>query len=125
MTPPPAHGPQPEPGALPEPEPGPGPGAQLVQGLQVERTQLAWRRTALAGTATALLAARQAFGAGPHGLWLVPLTLAGWVALLLVAFRPVRGRGPGRPPPVGRAIALVTLTVGYAALGVALIATTG
>lgn len=111
-------GPRPERG--PRPEWGP---LERDPGLQAERTTLAWRRTALAGTAVVMLAARlAATGVGrPAGLMLTALAVLGWPALLAVAFRRLRGMGPGRAPPTARAVGLVALTVGYAALGIVLV----
>jgi hypothetical protein len=92
-------------------------------GLPAERTRLAWRRTALAGTVVALLAARLAAVRvpGPAGLALTALAVSGWLGVLAVAFRRLRAMGPGRPAPVGRVLGLATLTVGYAALGTVLV----
>jgi hypothetical protein len=90
-------------------------------GVSAERTRLAWRRTALSGTAVALLAARPALANWPAGAALLGVTLLGWVALVAVSFRRVRGMRPGHPP-VRRVLGLAALVVGYAALGVAAVA---
>jgi hypothetical protein len=92
-------------------------------GLSPERTRFAWRRAALSGTVVALLTVRLAIDAagGPAVVALAGLAVVGWLGLLAVAFRGVRGMGQDRPPPVGRAVGLVALTIGYAGLGVALV----
>jgi hypothetical protein len=89
-------------------------------GLAAERTRLAWRRTALGGTAVALLAARLAVTttAGAVTVALFAVVMAGWLGLLLAAFRRLRDMRPGRPPS-GRVVGVAVLAVGFAALGVA------
>jgi len=89
-------------------------------GLAAERTRLAWRRTALGGTAVALLAARLAItnADGAAAVALVAVALAGWLGVLVTAFRRLRGMRPGRPPS-GRVVGLAALAVGFAALGAA------
>jgi hypothetical protein len=89
-------------------------------GLAVERTRLAWRRTALGGTAVALLAARLAIttAGGATTVALLGVALAGWLGVLLATFRRLRGMRPGRPPS-GRVVGLAALAVGFAGLGVA------
>ncbi|HEU5108192.1 MAG TPA: DUF202 domain-containing protein [Micromonosporaceae bacterium] len=91
-------------------------------GLSRERTRLAWRRTALGGTAVALLAARLALTGSRGAVAVAVLTLVavGWLALVATAFRRVRGMRAGRPP-VARAVGLAALTVGFAGLGTALV----
>lgn len=113
----------PDPPAPPDPPASHGRPAPRDPGLPAERTRLAWRRTALAGTAVALLAVRFAMTelAGPAAAILVALGLFGWLALLGVAFRRLRAMGPGWPPPVARGIGAAVLTVGYAMLGLALL----
>jgi uncharacterized membrane protein YidH (DUF202 family) len=97
-------------------------------GLQPERTRLAWRRTALALTGVALLAARLAV----HPV--TPVRLAGlvavaalWAAVLAVGHRRVQALARRRPPAVadaGRSLPTLALVViGYAALGVLLVLT--
>ncbi|MFF5446621.1 DUF202 domain-containing protein [Streptomyces sp. NPDC012888] len=68
-------------------------------GLQPERTRLAWRRTTLTCTITAVLAVRQAVrGSG------APVEVAGtafsvlvWLAFLVVAHRRIRALAVPRP----------------------------
>lgn len=86
-------------------------------GLQPERTRLAWRRTTLACSVTAVLALRQAL----HGTG-SPMEVGGaavialvWVAFLWVAHRRIRQLAAARP------VGLTGLTaVGAAACAVAL-----
>ncbi|MET9295532.1 DUF202 domain-containing protein [Streptomyces sp. NPDC003077] len=91
-------------------------------GLQPERTRLAWRRTTLAGTVTAVLAGRQALRAdhpGPAVLSAAVLVGLVWFALVMVAHRRMRAMAAGRPAPLPRRTALVAAgcTVALAVLG--------
>ncbi|RKT03844.1 uncharacterized protein DUF202 [Streptomyces sp. 3211.6] len=86
-------------------------------GLQPERTRLAWRRTTLACSVTAVLALRQAL----HGNG-SPLEAGGaavmalvWVAFLWVAHRRIRQLAAARPAGLAPRAA-----VGAAACAVAL-----
>ncbi|MGI5448926.1 DUF202 domain-containing protein [Streptomyces sp. CA-243310] len=106
---------------------GPGPSAAEGRdaGLQPERTRLAWRRTTLACSVTAVLALRQALrGSGS------PVEVAGaavivllWLAFLGVAHRRIRALAAHRPPRLApRAAAGATLcTLALAAFAVAVI----
>lgn len=93
-------------------------------GLSAQRTRLSWRRTATSAAAVALLAARPAAtaSAGPVQLLVAAGALAGWVALVAVAYR--RGRGLTASPPVPgrRALpAYALITVAFCLLGVVLV----
>ncbi|MGI5199313.1 DUF202 domain-containing protein [Streptomyces sp. CA-288835] len=67
--------------------PDQGPQATRDPGLQPERTRLAWRRTTLAGTVVAVLAARSALHSGPTtaGVLTCALCAALWLGFLAVA----------------------------------------
>jgi uncharacterized membrane protein YidH (DUF202 family) len=89
-------------------------------GASVERTRLAWRRTALSATAVGLLAARPAFDPDAGGArWLTAaLAMAGWAALVGLTYRRIRGLNRRPPQPARRAVpAYAALTIGLAALG--------
>ncbi|MFS8477390.1 MAG: DUF202 domain-containing protein [Micromonosporaceae bacterium] len=101
-----------------------GPGRD--PGLQPERTRLAWRRTALAVTGVALLAARLAVQrVTPVRLLGLVAVAALWAAVLAVSHHRVRALAPPRPAPgdpSGRALpALALIVTGYAVLGVLLV----
>jgi uncharacterized membrane protein YidH (DUF202 family) len=93
-------------------------------GASAERTRLAWRRTGLSAAAVALLATRPAFtpgaGAGVH--LIAAAALAGWAALVGLAYRRARGLD-ARPPRPGRrtVTAYAAVTVGLALLGTVLV----
>ncbi|MER6519511.1 DUF202 domain-containing protein [Streptomyces sp. NPDC001553] len=105
--------------------PGPSPAEGRDAGLQPERTRLAWRRTTLACSVTAVLALRQALrGSGS------PVEVAGaavivllWLVFLGVAHRRIRALAAHRPPGLApRAAAGATLcTLALAAFAVAVI----
>lgn len=89
-------------------------------GLQPERTRLAWRRTVLAVTVVALLAARLAVVRG------APLAVAGtallWLAGLAVGHRRIVTVSRGKAGPAGPApLLLGSAVVGLAVLGVLLV----
>ena len=93
-------------------------------GASAERTRLAWRRTGLAATAVALLAARPAFapGAGPGTYLAAAAALAGWAALVGLAYRRARGLDASPPQPGRRAVtAYAAITVSFAILGTVLV----
>jgi uncharacterized membrane protein YidH (DUF202 family) len=95
-------------------------------GASAERTRLAWRRTGLSAAAVGLLAARPAFGpAAGAGRWLTAAcAMAGWAALVALAYRRARGLR-ARPPAPGRPaiLAYALITVGFAVLGGGLVVT--
>jgi len=81
---------------------------------QPERTRLAWRRTGLTVTVVALLAGRLALA------WplLVPAVVALWAVALVAVQRRVRAMSADPPPPPGRALTVVVISIlGYAGLG--------
>jgi Mn2+/Fe2+ NRAMP family transporter len=93
-------------------------------GASAERTRLAWRRTGMSATAVALLAARPAFtpGAGTGTLLVVAAAMAGWAALVALAYRRVRGLNARPPRPGRRTItAYAAMTVAFAVLGTVLV----
>lgn len=71
-------------------------------GLQPERTRLAWRRTTLSCTVTALLAGKQALHGGATGAGMVALALSvlAWLGFLWVANRRVQAMSGARPRPL-------------------------
>lgn len=89
-------------------------------GLQPERTRLAWRRTTLACTVVAVLAARQTTGdAWPA----VGLSVAAWLVFLAVAHRRMRAMDAARPPALSLrgAVATVGCVLALAAFAVAIV----
>ncbi|MEU0655969.1 DUF202 domain-containing protein [Streptomyces albogriseolus] len=89
-------------------------------GLQPERTRLAWRRTTLASTVVAVLAGKAglAGGASAGVLAAGAVCCAGWVGVLVVAQRRIRGlAGVGEPERLAvrwavGVVVCVLLTVG-------------
>ncbi|MET9887213.1 DUF202 domain-containing protein [Streptomyces sp. NPDC006430] len=94
-------------------------------GLQPERTRLAWRRTTLSCSVTAVLALRQALRASDPPVEAVGVALIAliWVAFLWVAHRRMRQLAAGRPSGLAprAALAVVAGTVALAVLAVTLI----
>jgi hypothetical protein len=93
-------------------------------GASAERTRLAWRRTGLSATAVALLAARPAFtpGAGPGTYLAAAAALAGWAALVGLAYRRARGLDAWPPRAGQRTVtAYAAITVSFAILGTVLV----
>jgi uncharacterized protein DUF202 len=89
-------------------------------GASAERTRLAWRRTALSATAVGLLAARPAFHPAAGWLaWLIAaLAMAGWAALVALAYRRAGGLADGPPRRGRRTItAYALITIALAVLG--------
>ncbi|MFI2489104.1 DUF202 domain-containing protein [Promicromonospora kroppenstedtii] len=116
---------------------GPGAGSGTAQGaglapapgLQPERTELAWRRTALAVAAVSLVGARLLPALFGHAVWLLPgLAGTGLAGYLWIAARrrharrtPVPVRGPGPDSPGAGLLALtgaVGVAIGLGALAV-------
>ncbi len=93
-------------------------------GRQPERTALSWRRTLLAATVAALLAARMGVAQPtPVALVAVAAVAAGWLAILVLATRRMTAMAAAEPGPVNWAVPLTTLvTAVYAGLGVVLVA---
>jgi hypothetical protein len=92
---------------------------------QPERTRLSWHRTVLTVTVVALLAGRLALHHPPvlAPLLMVAAVLAGWLAILLASSRRVAAMSAAAPAPPRWSVRATTLVaVGYAALGVALVA---
>jgi len=87
-----------------------------------ERTLLAWRRSALSGTAVTLLVVRLAIrnGFGPLHLSLAALALPGLAALLLLARYRQRTAGPSGAPPGWVPVATAACAIWFAVLGAAL-----
>jgi hypothetical protein len=86
----------------------------------VERTRLAWRRTGLAATVVALLAARPAFAprAGVAIVLVTAAVMAGWAALIGLAYRRAQGLDARPPQPGRRTItAYALITVAFAVIG--------
>jgi uncharacterized membrane protein YidH (DUF202 family) len=85
-----------------------------------ERTRLAWRRTGLSAAVVGLLAVRPALhpDAGPGRILLAALAMAGWSAMVAVAYR--RAGRLNRPVPAtarGAVLGYAALTVGIAVIG--------
>ncbi|MGA4842951.1 DUF202 domain-containing protein [Streptomyces sp. G45] len=94
-------------------------------GLQPERTRLAWRRTTLACTVAAVLAARTALhdGVTAAGLLACALCLLVWLGFLAVAHLRIAALAVARPRPLAprAATAAVLCTVGLAAGAAAMV----
>jgi hypothetical protein len=94
--------------------------AREDHGAAAARTRLAWRRTGLSASAVGLLAARPAFDpAAGSAKWLAAaLAMAGWAALVGLAYRRAGGLDTRPVPPGRRTITTYALiTVSFAVLG--------
>ncbi|EPD61496.1 MULTISPECIES: DUF202 domain-containing protein [Streptomyces] len=95
-------------------------------GLQPERTRLAWRRTTLASTVAAVLAAKTALhgDVSAAGIVACALCCSLWLGFLLVAHRRIRTLASAAVPPAlapRHATAAIVCTVAMAVCGVALV----
>lgn len=92
-------------------------------GAATERTQLAWRRTALSGTVVALLAARLAArdGFACPQLVLGGLVLLPFAGLLLVTRRRLGSVGESGAPPGWIPAAMAASLAWFAVLGAVLV----
>ncbi|MGW1271090.1 DUF202 domain-containing protein [Streptomyces sp. NPDC002491] len=95
-----------------------GPEQERDPGLQPERTRLAWRRTTLASTVSAVLAVKAALHGGPSASRIVAgaLCCALWLAFLLLAHRRIHALAVSSSP--------AALTARHAAAAVACAAAT-
>lgn len=94
-------------------------------GLQPERTRLAWRRTTLASTVAAVLAAKTALHEGPSAVGVLVCALCGglWLGFLWLAQLRIRALASPRPPVISarHAMAAALCTVALAVCGAALV----
>jgi Domain of unknown function (DUF202) len=94
-----------------------------TSGTATERTRLAWRRTALSGTAVSLLTARLAIrdGLRPLPLALGALAVVGWGGLLLLSRYRLGSAGASGAPPGWVPVATAACLTWFAVLGAALV----
>ncbi|MER5729983.1 DUF202 domain-containing protein [Streptomyces sp. NPDC002138] len=94
-------------------------------GLQPERTRMAWRRTTLSASVTAVLGVRQALRGPGSPVEVVATVLIAliWLVFLGVAHRRMTALAAGRPPGLAprAAVAATLCTVGLAVFAMALI----
>jgi hypothetical protein len=76
------------------------PAGERDPGLQPERTRLAWRRTTLSGTVSAVLAVKSALHGGPSAAGIVACALACvlWLGFLSLAHRRIRALSTAGSP---------------------------
>ncbi|MEW2397710.1 DUF202 domain-containing protein [Streptomyces sp. NPDC046862] len=102
-----------------------GAGDERDPGLQPERTRLAWRRTTLASTVAAVLAAKTALHEGPSVVGALVGAVCGvlWLGFLWLAHLRIRVLASPRPPVIaGRhATAAALCTVALAVCAAALV----
>ncbi|MEV6951962.1 DUF202 domain-containing protein [Streptomyces sp. NPDC051183] len=100
-------------------------GAQRDAGLQPERTRLAWRRTTLACSVTAVLALRQVLHGSGSSLEVIGAAGIAllWLAFLWVAHRRMRALAADRPAALAprAALAAVACTLALASVAVTVI----
>jgi uncharacterized membrane protein YidH (DUF202 family) len=99
---------------------------EVEPGLSAQRTRMAWRRTATSAATVALLAVRPALtdGRGPTRTLVAAAAMAGWVALVAVAYQRGRALDARAPRPGRRALlAYAAITISYAMTGVLLVVT--
>lgn len=103
-----------------------GAAAERDPGLQPERTRLAWRRTTLSGTVSAVLAVKTALHGGPSPAALIACALCCtlWLGLLYLAHRRILTLTSSDTPPTltpRTATAAVLCAVAMAVCGAALV----
>jgi hypothetical protein len=105
-----------------------GPPSPRDPGLQPERTRLAWRRTTLASTVTAVLAVKAALngpgGTSAGGIVACALCCGLWLAFLLLAHRRIRSLAATASPRAlapRHAASVVLCTIATAVCALALV----
>ena len=100
-----------------------GTAADPPPGTAPERTRLAWRRTALSGTAVTLLTARLAIrdGFAPLRFTIAVLAILGWVGAMLIGQYRIRTAGTSGAPPAWVPVLTATCLAWFAVLGAVLV----